>query len=43
MTVDNVSEFAGHKDIASRLDIDVFFAHQDHSRERGLSETTMDF
>ncbi|MBT5305763.1 MAG: IS30 family transposase, partial [Candidatus Scalindua sp.] len=27
MTVDNGKEFAGHKEIASRLNVDVYFAH----------------
>ena len=40
MTVDNGSEFAGHEDIASKLGVDVYFAHSYHSWERGLSENT---
>mgnify|MGYP001193812064 CR=1 FL=1 len=40
MTVDNGREFAGHKEIASRLNVDVFFAHPYHSWERGLNENT---
>ena len=40
MTVDNGKEFAGHKEIASRLNVDVYFAHPYHSWERGLNENT---
>jgi len=40
MTVDNGREFAGHKEIASRLNVDVFIAHPYHSWERGLNENT---
>ncbi len=40
MTVDNGSEFAGHEKIASKLGVDVYFAHPYHSWERGLSENT---
>ena len=40
MTVDNGREFAGHKEIASRLNVDVYFAHPYHSWERGLNENT---
>ncbi|MBT6050529.1 MAG: IS30 family transposase, partial [Candidatus Scalindua sp.] len=40
MTVDNGSEFAGHEKIASKLGVDVYFAHPYHSCERGLSENT---
>ena len=40
MTVDNGREFAGHKEIASKLDVDVYFAHPYHPWERGLNENT---
>jgi len=40
MTVDNGREFAGHKEISSRLNVDVYFAHPYHSWERGLNENT---
>ena len=39
MTVDNGREFACHK-IASRLNVDVYFAHPYHSWERGTNENT---
>ncbi len=31
MTVDNGREFAGHSEISSRLNVDVYFAHPYHS------------
>ena len=37
MTVDNSREFAGHKEIASRLNVDVYFARPYHSWERRLN------
>ena len=37
-TTDNEKEFAGHKDIATALGIDVYFAHPYHSWERGANE-----
>ena len=37
-TTDNGKEFAGHKDIATALGIDVYFAHPYHSRGRGDNE-----
>ena len=37
-TTDNGKEFAGHKDIATALGIDVYFAHPYHSRGRGANE-----
>ena len=37
-TTDNGKEFAGHKDIATALGIDVYFAHPYHSWERGANE-----
>ena len=40
MTFDNGKEFAGHKDIATALGIDVYFAHPYSSWERGLNENT---
>ncbi len=40
MTVDNGREFEGHKEIASKLNIDVYFAHPYQSWERGLNENT---
>ena len=38
-TTDNGKEFAGHKDIATALGIDVYFAPPYHSRGRGANET----
>ena len=38
MLTDNGKEFAGHKDIATALGIDVYFAHPYHSRGRGANE-----
>ena len=38
MLTDNGKEFAGHKDIATALGIDVYFAHPYHSWERGANE-----
>jgi len=32
--------FAGHEKIKEHLNIDVYFAHPYHSRERGLNENT---
>jgi len=40
VTADNGREFAGHKRIAQRLNIDFFFAHPYCSWERGLNENT---
>ncbi len=40
MTVDNGREFADHKEIASKLNVDVYFAHPYHSWKRGLNENT---
>ena len=37
-TTDNGKEFAGHKDFATALGIDVYFAHPYHSWERGANE-----
>ena len=37
-TTDNGKEFAGHKDIATALGIDVYFAHPYHSRGREANE-----
>ncbi len=37
-TTDNGKEFARHKDIATALGIDVYFAHPYHSWERGANE-----
>jgi IS30 family transposase len=34
MTVDNGRKFSSHKEIASKLDVDVYFAHTYHTRER---------
>jgi IS30 family transposase len=38
MTSDNGKEFAGHKTIAEKLNIDYYFAHPYHSWERGSNE-----
>ena len=38
MLTDNGKEFAGHKDIATALGIDVYFAPPYHSWERGANE-----
>ncbi len=40
LTADNGKEFAGHRQIASRLEADVYFARPYHSWERGLNEHT---
>jgi len=40
MTVVNGREFACHKEMSSRLNVDVYFAHPYHSWERGLNENT---
>lgn len=40
ITFDNGKEFAGHKDIAAKLDADIFFAHPYSSFERGCNENT---
>ena len=37
-TTDNGKEFAGHKDFATALGIDVYFAHPYHSWKRGANE-----
>lgn len=39
-TVDNGKEFAYHKELASSLGGEVYFAHPYHSWERGLNENT---
>jgi IS30 family transposase len=38
ITVDNGKEFAGHKEVAEVLLIDCYFAHLNHSLERGSNE-----
>ena len=38
MKFDNGKEFAEHDTIAAELDMDVYFAHPYHSRERDLNE-----
>ncbi len=38
LTVDNGREIAGPKEISSRSNVDVFFAHPYHSWKRGLNE-----
>jgi IS30 family transposase len=40
ITADNGKEFAGHETLKERLDADVYFAHPNHSWERGLNENT---
>lgn len=40
ITFDNGREFCGHQEIATKLDLDVFFANPYHSWERGLNEHT---
>jgi IS30 family transposase len=40
MTVDNGREFSGHRELSSRLNVEVYFAHPYHSWERGLNENT---
>ena len=40
ITSDNGTEFAEHKIIADKLDLDFYFAHPYSSWERGLSEYT---
>lgn len=40
VTFDNGKEFAGHEEIARKLDAGVYFAHPYHSWERGLNENT---
>ena len=35
MTVDNGREFSSHKEIALKLDVDVYFAHKYHTRGEG--------
>jgi len=42
MTLGNGREFAGHDQIASKLNVDVYFARPYYSWERGLNENTMD-
>jgi len=38
LTVDNGMEFAGHKELAERTGVDVYFAHEKCPWERGLNE-----
>ena len=38
ITADNGKEFAGHEEIAKKLDAVVYFAHPYSSWERGLNE-----
>ena len=38
LTADNVTEFAGHREVAAALEADVYFARPYHSWERGLNE-----
>ncbi|SFN12526.1 IS30 family transposase [Nitrosomonas communis] len=40
MTFDNRKEFAGHETIAQELEANIYFAHPDHSWERGLNENS---
>ncbi len=40
ITADNGKEFAGHEEIAEKLNTSVYFAHPYHSWERGLNENT---
>ena len=40
ITADNGKEFAGHEEIAEKLNASVYFAHPYHSWERGLNENT---
>ena len=40
LTVDNGTEFAGHKDLAQRLDMDIYFAHPNTPNERAINENT---
>jgi len=40
ITFDNGTEFAAHKQIARKLDADIYFAHPYSSWERGLNENT---
>lgn len=40
ITFDNGKEFARHKDIAAKLDADIFFAHPYSSFERGCNENS---
>lgn len=40
LTLDNGKEFAWHEKLASKIYIDVFFAHPYHSWERGTNENT---
>lgn len=40
ITVDNGKEFAYHKNLASKLEADIYFAHPYASWERGLNENT---
>ena len=40
LTLDNGKEFAGHLEMAKKLDLDIFFARPYHSWERGLNEHT---
>ena len=40
VTLNNGYEFAGHEEIAKKLEMDVYFSHPYHSWERGLNENT---
>ena len=40
VTSDNGKEFAGHEEIATKLDVDIYFANPYCSWERGLNENT---
>jgi len=40
LTLDNGKEFAGHLEMAKKLDMNIFFARPYHSWERGLNEHT---
>jgi len=40
LTLDNGKEFAGHLEMAKKLNLDIFFARPYHSWERGLNEHT---
>ena len=40
MPFDNRKEFAGHETIAQELEANIYFAHPDHSWERGLNENS---
>jgi IS30 family transposase len=38
ITSDNGTEFANHKNIANKLDLDFYFANPAHSRQRGANQ-----